>query len=109
MQAGPVIQEVGSMGTPTTPHGGGMPGYAAAAVAPPSYPPQPAKQAWLVRLQTASGMQSRAVSPGGIRRGDPVSNAWLSEHNLGTVAIRDTMYRILLDSFMRNATPFPGQ
>ena len=44
---------------PSTPSGIRMPGYAAsAAVAPPASPP-PAKQAWLVRVQTGSGIQTR--------------------------------------------------
>ena len=85
-----------------------MPGYGASpAMGPPGYPPQ-AKRAWLVRVQTGAGVQTRAVSPGGVRRGDPINNAWLVEHNLGTIAIDNIIYRILLDSFMRSAVPFPG-
>ena len=66
-------------------------------------------QAWLVRVQTAAGLQTRAVAPGGLRRGEPANSNWHSEFGLGTVQIGNGAYRILPDSFMRNATPYPGQ
>ena len=106
------LPDLDALATPTTPS---TPKFQYGAMAPPpAFPPpqgpqpQP-KQAMLVRVQTPSGVQSRVVSPNGVRRGAAVSSQWFSEYGLGTVSIQDTIFRLLPDNFIRDAIPMPTQ
>ena len=75
---------------------------------PPGYG-NAARRAWKVVVQGSQGQaRVRAVSPNPIRAEDTPPQGWAQEYGLGNLVIGVYWHRILPDSFIADAEPYPN-
>ena len=72
-------------------------------------PPGYAKRAWKVVVQGGQGQaRVRAVSPHAIRAEETPPAGWVQEFGLGSLVVGSYRHRILPDSFIEGAEPYPN-
>ena len=74
---------------------------------PPGY--ANARRAWKVVVQGAQGQaRVRAVSPNCIRAEETPPPGWVQEFGLSSLVVGSYRHRILPDSFIEGAEPYPN-